>query len=80
MKIILQAYDFLKSWRYYPTMKKYLEEKCCAKCPRSRLGYALWHCKNGILLDVGIENLSTTLKDVSDGWERVYRKNPIKKE
>lgn len=79
MKIILQAYDFIKSWRYYPTMKKYLEEKCCVKCSHSRLGYALWHCKDGILSDVGIKNLHTDFRKVSDSWKSVYHRQPMEK-
>lgn len=79
MKIVLRAYDFIKSWKYYPTMKKYLEEKCRVKFPHSRLRYALWHCKNGILSDAGIENLHTDFKTVSDSQETVYHREPITK-
>ena len=79
MKIILRTYDFIKSWKYYPTMKKYLEEKCHVKCPYSRLRYALWHCRDGILSNAGIENLHTDFKSVSDSWETVYHRELITK-
>lgn len=37
--------DFIKSWFYYPKMKKYLKDRCCIYYSQSRLNYALWHCK-----------------------------------
>ena len=79
MKIVLRAYDFIKSWRYYPTMKKYLEEKCHVKCPHSRLKYALWHCKQGILSDVNLKYRDVKVKDVSEVWGNVYKLRPIEK-
>ena len=79
MKIILRTYDFIKSWRYYPTMKKYLEEKCHVKCPYSRLRYALWHCKQGILSDVNLKYRDVKIKDVSGVWGNVYKLRPIEK-
>ena len=79
MKIVLRAYDFIKSWRYYPTMKKYVEEKCRVKCPYSRLRYALCHYKDGFLLDAGIENNHTDFKRVQGSWESVYQREPIEK-
>ena len=79
MKIILRTYDFIKSWKYYPIMKKYLEEKCHVKCPYSRLRYALWHCKQGILSDVNLKYRDVKIKDVSEVWGNVYKLRPIEK-
>ena len=79
MKIILRKYDFIKSWKYYPTMKKYLEEKCRVKCPHSRLRYALWHCKQGILSDINLKHRDVKIKDVSKVWGNVYKLRPIEK-
>ena len=79
MKIILRTYDFIKSWKYYPIMKKYLEEKCHVKCTYSRLRYALWHCKQGILSDVNLKYRDVKVKDVSEVWGNVYKLRPIEK-
>ena len=79
MKIILRTYDFIKSWKYYPIMKKYLQEKCHVKCPYSRLRYALWHCKQGILSDVNLKYRDVKVKDVSEVWGNVYKLRPIEK-
>lgn len=79
MKIILQTYDFIKSWKYYPIMKKYLQEKCHVECPYSRLRYALWHCKQGILSDINLKYRDVKIKDVSEVWDNVYKLRPIEK-
>ena len=79
MKIVLRAYDFIKSWRYYPAMKKYLEEKCKVKCPHSRLKYALWHCKEDILSNVNLKYRDVKIKGVSEAWDNVYKLRPIEK-
>ena len=60
-------------------MKKYLEEKCRVKCPYSRLRYALWHCKHGILSDVNLKYKDVKIKDVSEVWGNVYKLRPIEK-
>lgn len=79
MKIILRIYDFIKSWKYYPTMKKYLKEKCKVKCRHFRLRYALWHCKEDIISDVNMKYSDAKIKDVSKVWGNVYKLRPIEK-
>lgn len=79
MRIILRVYDFIKSWRYYPIMEKYLQERLSSKCPYSRLKYGLWHYKDCFLPDAGIENNHTDFKRVRGSWESVYQREPIEK-
>ncbi len=77
-KQIVRIYDFIRSWIYYPKMKKYLNN-IGIKQIMSRLQYSLWHCKTGKLSDIGHENLKPTIKDISDGWKCVYLDEPIEK-
>ena len=69
MKIILRTYDFIKSWKYYPIMKKYLEEKCRVKYPHSRLQYSLWHCKQGFLSDESFKQNKVKKRHVDMVWK-----------
>lgn len=77
-KHILRIYDFIRSWIYYPKMKKYLNSIGIKQVMR-RLQYAFWHSKTGKLSDIGYENLHPTIKDISGGWKCAYRNNPIEK-
>ena len=79
MKVILQVYDFIKSWLYYPTMEKYVEEKCKVKCPFSRLKYALWHSKEGVSSDANLKHRDVKIRDTSEVWDNVYKFRPIEK-
>nr|DAX08371.1 MAG TPA: hypothetical protein [Bacteriophage sp.] len=47
--IIARVVDFIKSWLYYPEMKRYLREKCNVCYQKSRVKYAWWHCHAGKL-------------------------------
>lgn len=78
MKLFIRVYDFIKSWLYYPKMKRFLNGIECEPT-RSRLKYALWHCKNGMCSDTAIENEVTTYQSVSGSWKRVYDREPIEK-
>ena len=49
MKKIKRINDFIKSFFYYPKMKRWLKDRCGVDYPLSRLEYALWHCKAGEL-------------------------------
>ncbi len=79
MKIILRIYDFIKSWVYYPKMKCYLKERCGVDCVHTRLQYALWHCKAGLLSDMNLKNSKIRISDVKTAWENVYNIHPINK-
>ena len=69
--------DFIKSWLYYPKIKKYLKSIGVRDEDMygTRLGYAKIHCKCGKLKD----NYNETEEDKSDGWTIVYDKEPIEK-
>ena len=78
MKLFIRVYDFIKSWLYYPKMKRYLNGIECEPT-RSRLKYALWHCITGACSDTAIENGVTTYQSVTDSWKSVYNREPIEK-
>jgi hypothetical protein len=54
--MLIRITDFIKSYRYYPIMEKYLEEKGMGFCNTwkmkklPRLSYALWHSKYANLI------------------------------
>lgn len=77
MLIVLRIYDFTKSWFYYPKMIRYLKKLGIEDEPYTRFKYALWHCRAGKLSDIGFEKCNTRVSDISDGWQRIYDKNPI---
>ena len=79
MRAVLRIYDFIKSWVYYPKMKRYLKEKCGVDCVHTRFQYALWHCKQGVLSDVNLRNSEVTIHDVKTAWKNVYNVHPINK-
>lgn len=79
MKMILRIYDFIKSWIYYPKMKHYLKEKCGVDCDHTRIQYALWHCKVGILSDMNLKNSKIRIFDIKNVWKNVYNILPINK-
>ena len=78
MKSVLRIYDFIKSWIYYPKMKRYLKEKCGVGCVHTRIKYALWHCKQGILSDMNLKKSEVKISDVKTVWKNVYNVHPIK--
>lgn len=55
MKIIERISDYIKSWLYYPTMKKYFDDRKMSECNTwrnkrfARFKYAWWHCHVGKL-------------------------------
>ena len=74
-KYIVKFYDFVKAWMYYPKMKKYLE-KLGVEVGQSRLQYAIWHCKTGMLR---LENVSVGINEVREMWKSIYQITPIEK-
>ena len=79
MKLVLKVYDFIKSWIYYPKMKRYLKEKCGVDCAYTRIQYALWHCKVGFLSDMNLKNSKIRISDIKNVWKNVYNIHPINK-
>lgn len=79
MKSVLRIYDFIKSWIYYPKMKRYLNEKCGVDCVHTRIQYALWHCKVGFLSDMNLKNSKIRISDIKNVWKNVYNIHPINK-
>ena len=75
MKAALRIYDFIKSWMYYPKMKRYLKERCSVDYPNTRLKYSFWHCKAGMLCDNHIDKVRYS--DVKNTWKDIYRWQPI---
>lgn len=55
MKLFERIADYTKSWLYYPTMKKYFDDRKMSECNTwrnenfSRFKYAWWHCHVGKL-------------------------------
>lgn len=55
MKIPERIVDYIKSWLYYPTMKKYFDDRKMSDCNHwhkrkfARFKYAWWHCHAGKL-------------------------------
>lgn len=55
MKITERIIDFIKSFMYYPTMKKYFDDSGMSDCNHwrdrefGRFEYAWWHCHVGKL-------------------------------
>lgn len=79
MKTVLRMYDFIKSWMYYPKMKRYMKEKIEIDYVYTRLQYALWHCREGILSDINLKNSKVEILDVKTAWKNVYNIPPINK-
>ena len=71
MKTII---DFIKSYFYYPRMKKYLKDRCGIIFPYSRLKYALWHCKFSKKIEKAKQNIDNN--DISE-WTCRYQQEPI---
>ena len=71
MKIII---DFIKSYFYYPKMKKYLKDRCRIYYSQSRLNYALWHCKFSKKIEKAKQNVDNN--DISE-WTWYYKQEPI---
>ena len=70
--------DFIKSWLYYPKLKKYFENKGMIDyVPETRFEYAKWHSRCGKLKDNQYE--PETEQDNSDGWTSIYDREPIEK-
>lgn len=55
MKTIERIIDYIKSWLYYPTMKKYFDDRKMSDYNHwrnrkfARFKYAWWHCHVGKL-------------------------------
>lgn len=55
MKSTERIIDYIKSWLYYPTMKKYFDDRGMSDCNHwdkrkfGRFRYAWWHCHVGKL-------------------------------
>lgn len=75
MRIVLRIYDFIKSWMYYPKMKRYLKDRCGVDYPNTRLQYSFWHCRAGMLCDNHIDK--ACYADVKNTWKNTYRCEPI---
>ena len=71
MKTII---DFIKSYFYYPKMKKYLKDRCGIYYSQSRLNYALWHCKFSKKIEKAKQNIDNN--DISE-WTWYYKQEPI---
>ena len=71
MKTII---DFIKSYFYYPRMKKYLKDRCCINYSQSRFNYALWHCKFSKKIEKAKQNIDNN--DISE-WTWSYKQEPI---
>lgn len=71
--------DFIKSWLYYPKLKKYLKNNGLSVKVMfgDRLRYAKWHCQVAKLKDNQQEIEAE--EDKSDGWTSVYDREPIEK-
>ena len=69
--------DFIKSWLYYPKLKKELKRLGVRDEDMygTRWGYAKFHCKCGKLKD----NQHEQEEDETDGWTTVYDREPITK-
>lgn len=54
-KILQRIFDYIKSLMYYPTMKKYFDDRDMSECNTwnndrfARFKYAWWHCHVGML-------------------------------
>lgn len=75
MRIVLRIYDLIKSWMYYPKMKRYLKDRCGVDYPNTRLQYFFWHCRAGMLRDNHIDKVCYA--DVKNTWKNTYRCEPI---
>ena len=69
MKFVLRTYDFIKSWKSYPEIKKFVEERLGINWRFSRFGYALWHCKQGFLSDESFKQNKVKKRHVDMVWE-----------
>ena len=69
MKFVLRIYDFIKSWKHYPEVKKFVEEKCGINWPFSRFQYALWHSKQGFLSNGSFKQNKVKKKHIDMVWE-----------
>lgn len=70
MKII---FDFIKSWLYYPTLKKWLFDRNYTGFKDGRFQYAIKHCM--MIRETGKSNKNNNLVD----WKCEYKQEPIEK-
>lgn len=70
MKMI---FDFIKSWIYYPTLKKWLSDRNYTGFKDGRFQYAIKHCM--MIRETKNENENNNLVD----WKCEYKQEPIEK-
>lgn len=69
--------DFIKSFFYYPKMRKYFRNRKMEQYDiwKSAIKYAWWHCSGGKLDDCTNEPLNNVIE--KDEWKTIYKKEQI---